>query len=133
MTHAEKALALANQGIAFDAAGDHKQAAQRWEIASDYANAHLSGEDIDYWIKSGFGAALYEIGAYERSIAVSLVALDWCSRLNQPLPALTIARCHLKLGDPQAAETYLAMARALAGDEVLTRLTPDERLILDPR
>jgi hypothetical protein len=37
--------------------------------------------------ESGFGAALYEIGAYGQSIAASKIALDWCSSQKAPLRA----------------------------------------------
>lgn len=128
--HGEAALALANQGIAHGANGAHDQAVEAWEAASDYADAHLTGEDIYYWIKSGLGAALFETGAYARSIAVSELALDWCSQLSQPLPALTIAQCHLRLGNRQAARHAIDQARRLAGDRVLDRLEPADRALL---
>ena len=52
-----EALVLVNKGIAAGAAGKHAEAVQNWEFASNYADAHLPGADIDHWIKSGFGAA----------------------------------------------------------------------------
>lgn len=114
-----EALALAQKGIEAGADGHHAEAAKHWESASDYADAHLPGADIDYWIKSGFGAALYEIGAYERSIAVSKIALDWCSSHKAPLPALSMAKSYRRLGDDAMAETYLNHARDLVGDAAI--------------
>ncbi len=92
---------MANRGIAHDANGAHDQAVEAWEAASHYADAHLAGTDIDYWIKSGLGAALFETGAYERSIAVSELALD-----------------------------SFDQARRLAGDSILERLAPADRAFL---
>lgn len=128
--HNHEALRLAKRGIAFDARGNRAQAAQCWEAASNYADTHLSGEDIYYWIKSGLGAALFEVGDFQRSIAVSEVALDWCSKINQPLPALTIAKCYLRLGDQQAAKRYLDHARRLAGDAILDQLDPSDQAVM---
>ena len=120
-----EALALAQKGIEADADGDHAEAANRWEAASDYADAHLPGADIYYWIKSGFGAALYEIGAYEQSIAVSKIALDWCSSRKAPRPALSIARSYRRLGDSLAAQTYIDHAVSLVGDSILEQWAAD--------
>ena len=114
-----EALAFARQGIEAGADGRHGEAVAYWQAASDHADAHLSGADIDHWIKSGLGAALYDAGSYERSIAVSRLALDWCSARGFPLPAITIARSARRLGDHAAAAAYLARARALTGEPKL--------------
>ena len=111
-----EALALAQQAIEAGAEGRHAEAAAHWQAASDHADAHLSGADIDHWIKSGLGAALYDVGAYEQSIAVSQKALDWCSAGKHPLPAITLARSCRRLGDDAAAAVYHDRARALTGD-----------------
>lgn len=128
--HKGKALELANKGIAFDASGSVAEAAQCWRAASDYADTYLGGEDIYYWIKSGFGAALYEIGDFHGGIAVSEIALDWCSNIGQPLPALTLVKCYLRLGDQQAARNYLDHACQLRGDAVLEHFAPQDRELL---
>jgi tetratricopeptide (TPR) repeat protein len=117
--HEAEALALAQKGIEAGAGGSHAEAVKHWEAASDYADIHLPGADLDYWIKSGFGAALYEIGAYEQSIAISKRALDWCSALKQPLPALTLAKSYRRLGDDAMAQTYLDQARGLIGEAAI--------------
>ncbi|MGQ3211218.1 hypothetical protein [Shinella sp.] len=114
-----EALALAQKGIEAGAEGNHAEAAKHWEAASDYADTHLPGADIDYWIKSGFGAALYDIGSYERSIAISKVALGWCFALKQPLPALTLAKSYRLLGDDAIAQTYVDQARGLVGEAAM--------------
>jgi tetratricopeptide (TPR) repeat protein len=114
-----EALALAQKGIEAGAAKRYDDAVVHWRAASVYADAHLPGADIDYWIKSGLGAALYDTGAYEESIAVSKLALDWCSALKQPLPALTMARSYRRLGDHAAAQASIEHARNLVGDSVL--------------
>ena len=111
-----EALAFAQRAIEAGVDGHHAEAVKHWQAASDYADSHLPGADIDHWIKSGLGAALYDIGAYRESIAVSRRALDWCVSHGHPLPAITLARSHRRLGDHAAAQTYLDQARSLAGD-----------------
>lgn len=117
--HEAEALALAQKGIEAGVLENHAEAVACWQAASDYADVHLQGADITFWIKSGLGAALYDIGAYEKSIAVSKLALDWCSSHKRPLPALTMARSYRRLGDDAAAEVYLDHARDLVGDFIL--------------
>jgi len=114
-----EALALAQKAIEAGAAGRHEDAVLHWRAASAYADAHLPGADIGHWIKSGLGAALYDIGAYEESIVVSKHTLDWCSALKQPLPALTMAKSYRRLGDHAAAQVNLEWARGLVGDSIL--------------
>jgi tetratricopeptide (TPR) repeat protein len=111
-----EALALAQKGIEAGVAGKRAEAAAYWKAASDY---HLPGARIDYWIKSGFGDALYEIGAYEESIVISKIALDWCTALRQPLPALTLAKSYRRLGERATAQSYLDHARRLVGDAAI--------------
>ena len=117
--HEAEALALAQKGIEAGASGNHAEAAACWQAASAYADGHLPGADIAFWIKSGLGAALYDVGAYEESIAASRLALDWCSSQKQPLPALTLARSYRRLGDDAAAQDYIEHARRLVGDTIL--------------
>lgn len=128
--HDSVALEIANKAIARDAAGDHREARALWQKASDYAEAHLAGKDIYYWIKSGLGAALLEDGDYEGSIAVSQLALDWCLKINQPLPSLTIAKAYLKLGDRQNAVTHIRAAHRLIGEDAFDQLDPADRDIM---
>lgn len=128
--HASEALEMANKAIALDADGDWRAARLQWQKASDHADAHLAGEDICYWIKSGFGAALFEDGDYERSIAVSKLALDWCLNIDQPLPALTIAKSYLRLGDRRTAAPYVRQAHRLIGDDAFEQFEAADREIL---
>jgi hypothetical protein len=117
--HEAEALVLAQKAIEAGADGKHAEAAACWEAASDYADSHLQGAGIFYWIKSGFGAALYDVGAYEQSIAVSKIALDWCSSHKAPLPALSLAKSYRRLGDDATAKIYLDHARSLVGDSAI--------------
>lgn len=114
-----EAFAFAQKGIEAGAEERYAEAAEHWRAASDHADSHLEGADIYYWIKSGYGSALYDIGAYEESIAVSRVALDWCSSHRKPLPAISMARSYRRLGDHAAAAVYLEKARTLVGDPEL--------------
>jgi tetratricopeptide (TPR) repeat protein len=125
--HAAVAKELADKAIGFDADRNYHQARLGWQKASDYADLHLVGADIYYWIKSGYGAALFEDGDHERSIEVSKLALDWCLKINQPLPSLTIAKAHLKLGDPRSAVAHVREAYRLIGDDVFDQLDPADR------
>lgn len=124
------AFEMANKAIALDAAGDRHEARIAWQKASDYADVHLAGEDIYYWIKSGLGAALFEDGDYEASIAASQRALDWCVKINQPLPSLTIAKSHLRLGDHRSAVEPVRQAHRIIGDEVFDQLDPADREVM---
>ena len=125
-----EAFEMANTAIALDAAGDRREARLTWQKASDHADAHLVGEDIYFWIKSGLGAALFEEGDYERSVVVSRLALDWCLKINQPLPSLTIAKACLKLGDRQGAVAHVRAAHRLIGDDVFDQLDPADREVM---
>lgn len=114
-----QALALAQKGIEASAAEQHDEAVVHWRAALAYTDIHLPGADISFWIRSGLGAALYDAGAYEESIAISKDALDWCAGLKQPFAALTLAKSYRRLGDEAKAQTFLSHARNLAGDSVL--------------
>ena len=66
MTHSmhpreREAFDQANEGIRLGAAGDHLHAVKHWEKASRIADEHLQGTDINFWIKSGYGAALFDV------------------------------------------------------------------------
>lgn len=114
-----QALALAQKGIEAGAAERYGEAVVHWRAALAYTDTHLPDADIAFWIRSGLGAALYDAGAYEESIAVSKDALDWCAALKQPLAALTLAKSYRRLGDDAAAQAFLGQAHSLAGDSVL--------------
>jgi tetratricopeptide (TPR) repeat protein len=122
-----RALELAQKGIEQGAAGNFEEAARAWQAASDFADEHLEGADIYYWIKSGLGAALFDVGRYEESITVSGLALDWCRRLGQPLPALTMAKAYFKLDDRSAALSHIDIAHGLVGDAILDQLDTGDR------
>jgi tetratricopeptide (TPR) repeat protein len=125
--HAVQGLNLANRAIALGAAMNHAEARLNWQIASDYADEHLEGEDIYYWIKSGLGAALLDVGEYQAAIAVSEVALDWCVEKNQPLASLTIAKSYLKLGSGESAARHIQQARELVGDAMIDQFDPADQ------
>lgn len=125
--HTAVAKELADKAIGFDADRNYREARLSWQKASDYADLHLAGADIYYWIKSGYGAALLEDGDYERSIEVSKLALDWCRKFAQPLPSLTIAKASLKLGDRKNALIHVRAAHRLIGDGVFDQLDPADR------
>ncbi|MGE0237105.1 MAG: hypothetical protein AB7F09_05135 [Parvibaculaceae bacterium] len=131
--HISQALDLASQAIELDARGEHADARLSWQQASDQADEHLVGEDIYYWIKSGLGAILYDVGDFRRAIEVSDLALEWCLKIGQPLPSLTIAKAYLKLGEGEKAAKYVAQAHRLIGDDVFEQLDPDDRDLMRDR
>jgi hypothetical protein len=61
---------------------------------------------------------------------VSKLALDWCNEIDQPLPALTIARSYLKLGDQRSAAPYVSQAHRLIGDDVFQQFEAADRKML---
>jgi tetratricopeptide (TPR) repeat protein len=113
-----QAFDQANEGIRLGAIGEHPFAVRHWEKASLIADEHLPGEDINFWIKSGFGAALFDAGRYDESIRVSQMARDWCLAHKQPLASLSIARSYLALGQDKDATAYLREIHRLIGDDI---------------
>jgi tetratricopeptide (TPR) repeat protein len=126
----EKALELADEAISLGAAERYAEALQRWEQASAFTDQHLAGRDIDRWIKSGLGAALFDAGRYRESIAVSETARLWCLKIGQPLPSLTLARSYLRLALPERAASYLQEVYGLIGDDIYQQFdAPDHEAI----
>lgn len=113
-----RAFELANEAIRHDAAGEQELAAQRWAEASEVADRYLRDADIYYWIKSGYGDALFGVGRHRDSIEVAEQARAWCLRQQQPLASLTIARSHLALGEYEAAAPCLKEVHGLVGDRL---------------
>ncbi|MBA8880807.1 tetratricopeptide repeat protein [Phyllobacterium myrsinacearum] len=113
-----QAFEQANEGIRLGAIGDHTLAVKHWEKASRIADEHLPGADINFWIKSGFGAALFDAKRYEESIAMSQIARDWCLSHKQPLASLSIARSYLALGQNNNATAYLREIHSLIGNDI---------------
>lgn len=123
MTHSmhpreREAFDQANEGIRLGAAGDHLHAVKHWEKASRIADEHLQGSDINFWIKSGYGAALFDVDQYDESIATSEIARQWCLGHGQPLASLSIARSYLALGQTATARPYLREIHSLIGNDI---------------
>ena len=133
----KRALKLANRGIHHGACQHYATAVRHWQLASAFADRYLPGRDIDYWIKSGYGAALFDVAEYEQSIVVSELARAWCRGIGQPLPSLTMARAYLQMGDSSRAEPYLTETHALIGDTMYEHFSPSDqatvRALLDRR
>lgn len=115
-----EAFDQANEGIRLGAAGDHLHAVKHWEKASRIADEHLQGTDINFWIKSGYGAALFDVDQYHESIATSETARPWCLGHGQPLASLSIARSYLALGQTGNARPYLREIHSLIGTEIFS-------------
>lgn len=115
-----EAFDQANEGIRLGAAGDHLHAVKHWEKASRIADEYLQGTDIGFWIKSGYGAALFDADRYGESITASESARPWCLGHGQPLASLSIARSYLALGQAGKARAYLREIHSLIGNEIFS-------------
>lgn len=113
-----QAFDQANEGIRLGASGEPLLAVKHWEKASAIADEHLQGADINFWIKSGYGAALFDAGRYDEGIAISQMAREWCLSHEQPLASLSIARSYLALGQNSNAAPYLREIHELVGDDI---------------
>lgn len=111
MTHA-------SAGIALGAERRLEDALEQWRLASQLADANFEGEDLYYWVKSGYGAALHDVGRHRESIAVSKLVRAWTLSLRQPLASMTIARSYLALGEAENAHPHIQDVQRLVGDEV---------------
>lgn len=54
-----RVLDLANQAIAHQAAGEHRQAAKHWGRAIALADSGLGSDDIRHWLSAGAAETLY--------------------------------------------------------------------------
>lgn len=124
MTHA-------NAGIALGAEHRFEEALEQWRLASQLADANFEGEDLYFWVKGGYGAALHDVGRHHDSIAVSKLVREWTLSLRQPLASMTIARCYLALGEAENAHPHIQDVQRLVGDEVFGLF--DRRYLADIR
>ena len=125
--HKSRALELANLGTRSTVAADHAAARHAWQEAFDYAEKHLAGDNITYWIRDGLGAALLQVGDYHRALAMAGSALEWCGTQRAPSASLTMAKSCLRLGDVTRARQYARQAYGLRGEGVLKVFSPTDR------
>ncbi len=125
--HKARALELANLGIRSTVAADHAAARHAWQEAFDYAEMHLPGADITYWIRDGLGAALLQVGDYHGALEMAGSALEWCASQRAPQASLTMAKSFLRLGDVTRAREYARQAYGLRGEGVLKVFSPADR------
>ncbi|KOF22428.1 hypothetical protein AC244_02545 [Ensifer adhaerens] len=111
-------LKHANAGIALGAEQRFAESLEQWRLAAQLADANLEGEDLYYWVKGGYGAALHDVGRHRESIAVSKLVREWTLSLRQPLASMTIARAYLALGEAENAYPHIQDVHRLTGDEV---------------
>ncbi|UGX87167.1 hypothetical protein [Phyllobacterium meliloti] len=123
-----QAFDQANEGIRLGAIGNHLLAVKHWEKASRIADELLPQTDINFWIKSGFGAALFDADRFDESIAISQMARDWCLGHKQPLASLSIARSYLALGQTTAATTYLREIHSLIGNDIFAAFNDSDEV-----
>ncbi|MDO6704940.1 hypothetical protein [Photobacterium sp. 1_MG-2023] len=128
--HADHAFALANKALFLELDGSLSEALHMWQQASVYADDHLPDDDLNFWIKSGYGSVLLENHNYEDAIAVSGLALNWCREQQQPLPFLTSAKACLKLGHTEQAAQFARQAQQISGDEIFDQFEPNDRKII---
>lgn len=124
-------LEHANAGIALGTQRRFEESLEQWRLAAQLADANFEGEDLYYWVKSGYGAALHDVGRHRDSIAVSKLVREWTLSLRQPLASMTIARSYLALGEAENAYPHIRDVHRLAGDEVFNLF--DRRYLADIR
>lgn len=108
-------LKHANAGIAL---GAEHRFAESLEQCGATGGRELRGEDLYYWVKGGYGAALHDVRLHRESIAVSKLVREWTLSLRQPLGSMTIARSYLALGEAEHAYPHIQDVQRLTGDEV---------------
>ncbi|WP_459778276.1 hypothetical protein [Photobacterium sp. R1] len=128
--HADHAFELANKALFLELDGTLSEALHMWQQASAYADEHLPDDDLNFWIKSGYGSVLLEHQDYELAIAISGQALNWCREQKQPLPFLTTAKANLKLGDTSKAAQFAHQAQQISGDEIFDQFEPRDREVI---
>ncbi len=111
-------MTYANAGIALGAERRFEESVAQWQLASQLVDANFEGEDFYYWVKSGYGAALHDVGRHRESIAVSKLVREWTLSLRQPIASLTIARAYLALGEAENARDHIKDVQRLVGDRV---------------
>ncbi|MGH6808627.1 MAG: hypothetical protein ACREEJ_17575 [Ensifer adhaerens] len=111
-------LKHANAGIALGAEHRFAESLEQWRLAAQLVDANFEGEDLHYWVKRGYGAALHDVGRHRESIAVSKLVREWTLSLRQPLASMTIARAYLALGEAEDAYPHIQDVRRLTGEEV---------------
>ncbi|WP_120510489.1 hypothetical protein [Photobacterium salinisoli] len=128
--HADHAFELANKALFLELDGSLSEALHMWQQASAYADEHLPDDDLNHWIKSGYGSVLLENQDYEHAIAISGQALNWCREKQQPLPFLISAKACLKLGNAKQAAQFALQAQQISGDEIFDQFDPNDRKII---
>ncbi|MEI2431975.1 hypothetical protein RDV84_08865 [Lysobacter yananisis] len=127
-----RVLDLANQAIAHQAAGEHRQAAKHWGRAialadSGLADSGLGSDDIRHWLSAGAAETLYRLGDYAACIVAARAAQEWSRQQHAPLAALLLGQAQLRLGRREAALQALREARALGGEAVWDAIDLDLR------
>ena len=114
----QKAFDHANDGIRLGTEAKHVEALEQWKLAYELVDrGNDVDEDLTQWVRSGYGAALYDAAAYETAIEVSEKTLQWSEAQKSILSPLTIARAHLALGRPEAATPFLRSIHSRIGVE----------------
>ncbi|NVD41146.1 hypothetical protein HT585_19915 [Ensifer sp. HO-A22] len=124
-------LEHASAGIALGTVRRFEESLEQWRLAAQLADANFEGDDLYYWVKGGYGAALHDVGRHRDSIAVSKLVRAWTLSLRQPLASLTIARSYLALGEAENAYPHIQDVHRLVGDEVFNVF--DRRYLADIR
>lgn len=122
-----RVLDLANQAIAHQTNGEHRQAAKHWARAIALADAGLDGDDIRHWLSSGAAEALYRLGDYSGCILAARAALEWSRQNHAPLATLLLGQAQLRLGRREAALEALREARSIGGEAVWDAIDLDLR------
>ncbi|BAW00021.1 conserved hypothetical protein [Lysobacter enzymogenes] len=122
-----RVLDLANQAIAHQTAGEHRQAAKHWARAIALADIGLGDDEIRHWLSAGAAEALYRLGDYPGCILAARAAREWGRQRHAALPALLLGQAQLRLGGREAALEALREAREIGGDTVWDAIDLDLR------
>lgn len=122
-----RVLDLANQAIAHQTAGEHRQAAKHWARAIALADIGLGDDEIRHWLSAGAAEALYRLGDYSGCILAARAAREWGRQRHAALPALLLGQALLRLGRREEALEALREARLIGSESVWDAIDLDLR------
>ncbi|WP_192814145.1 hypothetical protein [Nitratireductor pacificus] len=122
----QAAFDRANRGIELGVDAKHAQSLEEWRAATEIVGSGDVREDLAQWVKSGYGAALYDTGAYAEAIEIALETLQWSEAQRSVLSLLTVARSQLALGYTDAAKPYLQKIHERIGADIYEQFEDDK-------
>lgn len=120
-------LDLANQAIARQVEGEHRQARRHWAAAIALAETGLVDEEIDCWLRTGLAEACFRLGDDPACIQAARRACASAARAQAALAMLLLGQALFRSGRHAAALDLLAQARSLLGAAFAAALEPGLR------